>query len=33
MNEFDLLAAQHYGDRVIGAGGTLSMGGTVPVAT
>ncbi|MEE4217953.1 MAG: hypothetical protein V2I48_10110 [Xanthomonadales bacterium] len=29
MNEFDLLVAEHYADPVIGAGGTLSLGGTV----
>ncbi len=29
MNEFDLLVAEHYADRVIGAGGTLSLGGAV----
>lgn len=28
-NEFDLLAARHYGDTVLGAGGILSVGGSV----
>ena len=29
MNEFDLLAAGHYGDTVLGAGGNLALGGAV----
>lgn len=29
MNEFDLLAAEHYGDRVLGAGGSVNVGGAV----
>jgi len=29
MNEFDLLAAEHYGDTVLAAGGTLAIGGAV----
>ncbi|MEJ2383387.1 MAG: hypothetical protein P8Y54_03220, partial [Xanthomonadales bacterium] len=28
-NEFDLLAAEHYGDTLLGAGGTLALGGAV----
>ena len=29
MNEFDLLAAEHYGDTLLAAGGTLAIGGAV----
>jgi len=29
MNEFDLLAAEHYGDTILGAGGSLALGGAV----
>jgi hypothetical protein len=29
MNEFDLLAAEHFGDTLLGAGGTLALGGAV----
>lgn len=29
MNEFDLLAAEHYADQVLGAGASLSLGGAV----
>jgi hypothetical protein len=29
MNEFDLLAAQHFGDQVLGAGGIANIGGAV----
>jgi hypothetical protein len=29
MNEFDLLAAEHYDDTILGAGGTLALGGAV----
>lgn len=29
FNEFDLLAAEHYGDRVLGLGGSMAVGGAV----
>lgn len=29
MNEFDLLAAEHYGDTILAVGGTLALGGAV----
>lgn len=29
MNEYDLLAAEHYGDQIIGLGGNASLGGAV----
>jgi len=29
MNEFDLLAAQHYGDQLLGLGGIFNIGGAV----
>jgi hypothetical protein len=29
MNEYDLLAAQHYGDQIIGLGGIVDVGGAV----
>ncbi len=29
MNEFDLLAAEHFGDRVLGLGGIVNLGGAV----
>ena len=29
MNEFDLLAAEHYGDRILGVGSIISLGGAV----
>ena len=29
MNEFDLLAAEHYDDRVLGAGGSMDLSGAV----
>jgi hypothetical protein len=29
MNEFDLLAAEHYGDRLLGVGGNMALGGAV----
>ncbi|MCW8873845.1 MAG: hypothetical protein OQK01_14630 [Xanthomonadales bacterium] len=29
MNEYDLLAAEHYGDRILGLGGNLALGGAV----
>ena len=29
MNEFDLLAAEHYDDRVLGVGGSVNVGGAV----
>lgn len=29
LNEYDLLAAEHYGDRLIGVGGNVALGGAV----
>jgi hypothetical protein len=29
MNEYDLLAAEHYGDQILGAGGIVGIGGAV----
>lgn len=29
MNEYDLLAAEHYGDQLLGAGGNVNIGGAV----
>jgi len=29
MNEYDLMAAEHYGDQLLGAGGNVSIGGAV----
>ncbi len=29
MNEYDLLAAEHYGDRILGLGGNVALGGAV----
>jgi len=29
MNEYDLLAAEHYGDRILGLGGNIALGGAV----